>query len=709
VRLRNIRVSRYLFSCFLIFSAGLLPQSANAAGADLNLLLITIDTLRPDRLSCYNSKYVRTPAVDALASKGVLFERAFAHTPSTLPSHANILLGTTPLSHGVSENSKAKVADVFLTLAEHLKTNGYGTGAFVGAFPLDSRFGLDQGFDIYDDSLPLKSELGAAFSERKAEQVVAAARAWLSTQKGKWFCWVHLWDPHAPYVPPEPYLTKYQNDPYSGEAAYVDAQLDRLFADLQKKGWADKTLVVVTADHGESLGEHGELTHSYFGYNSTLHVPLIMAGPGIRAARVNDYVSHVDIFPTVCELLNIKAPAFLQGESLTPLIQGKKAKARPIYFESLEPYLNKGCAPLRGFIEGQKKFMDSPIPEVYDLAGDFNETANVAAKTDLSPYKKKFQEMEESLSSSRKTEGAQVVDRQTLERLRSLGYVASSVAQLKASYGPEDDLKNFLPYQQKLEKAIILGDQGRTEESIQIMSGLINEKMDFGPAYTYLSQIYMSRGQIREANKTLDDGCRLNPKNYTLLSAYGTFLVKYGQWEKAIEVLQKALSLLDFDPEAWDNLGIVYMRKGDLPKALEYYDKAIALDKTFALAYSNRGAAYLDLGRKPDDLVRSIENFRKAVSLDPSMNLAWRGLGYASQTAGKRDDAISAYEKAVVTDPNDDFSTKNLGLAYLEKGDKPRARKCFQRYLELKADNISPDERDNVLALIEKCKYETEY
>jgi arylsulfatase A-like enzyme/Flp pilus assembly protein TadD len=679
-----------------------------AAGPkDLNLLLVTIDTLRPDRLSCYSPKYTRTPAVDAQASRGVLFEKAFAHTPTTLPSHTSILLGTTPLYHGVSENSKTRVANAFLTLAEHLKGYGYSTGAFVGAFPLDTRFGLDQGFDVYNDSFPAKSEYGFFFAERKAEEVIAPALAWLAQQKGKWFCWVHLWDPHAPYRAPDPFLGRYNNDPYSGEVAYVDSQIGKLLADLQKKGWLDRTVVVLTADHGESLGEHGELTHSYFAYNSTLHVPLIMAGPGIRPARVTEPVSHIDIFPTVCELLDIKAPSFLQGESLVPRINGKKGMARAIYFESLDSYLNKGCAPLRGFMEGQRKYIDSPIPEVYNLAKDFDESSNLAAGLDLSPFKEKLQEMESSLSSPMKKEGAQAVDRRTLDKLRSLGYVSSPVAQLKEKYGPEDDLKSFLPFQQKLERAILLGDQGKTKESIELMTGLIRDKKDFGPAYTYLSQTYLSQGRMPAALKVLEEGVRDNPKDYTLISSYAMLLVKVGLYDPAVEVLQRALSILDFDPQVWDNLGIVSMRRGEFEKALEYFGKAIALDKTFALAYSNIGAVSLSLyfkNQKPENLTAAVENFRRAVALDPTMNLAFRGLGYAFQTAGNRDEAIAAWEKAIETSPADDFSTLNLGQAYLEKGNKARALQCFQKYLELKKDKLTQEERTAIQALIEKCK-----
>ncbi len=250
----------------LAFAAWLaLPAlAAGAGGADLNLLVITIDTLRPDRLSCYSPEHLRTPRIDALAAKGVLFERAFAHDPETLPSHTNIFLGMTSLAHGVSENSKSVVAPDFETLAELLKGRGYATGAFVSGFPLDSRFGLDQGFDVYDDHYPAKARPGDAFSERPAGKTVAAALQWLSAQKGKWFCWVHLWDPHDPYAPPEPYATQFKDDPYSGEVAYVDAEIGRLMDALGQAGLEGRTAVVLTGDHGESLGDHGETLSRLF-------------------------------------------------------------------------------------------------------------------------------------------------------------------------------------------------------------------------------------------------------------------------------------------------------------------------------------------------------------------------------------------------------------------------------------------------------------
>jgi len=294
LRMKNIVLQKKIFFIVLIITL-IFPTAARSA--DLNLLLITIDTLRPDRLSCYNSSLVKTPQIDSLANKGVLFERAFAHDPLTLPSHVNILLGKTSLAHGVAENSKSIVAPEFETLAELLKNEGFSTGAFVGAFPLDSRFGLNQGFDVYNDYYPSHPSPGEAYSERPAEKTIQAAIDWLSQQNDKWFCWVHLWDPHFPYSPPEPFATQFKEDPYSGEVAYVDQQLEKLLNLVENKGWTEESLVVLTGDHGESLGDHGELTHSYFAYNSTIWIPLIIYVPNIEPNRIDDYVSHGGHFP----------------------------------------------------------------------------------------------------------------------------------------------------------------------------------------------------------------------------------------------------------------------------------------------------------------------------------------------------------------------------------------------------------------------------
>jgi arylsulfatase A-like enzyme/Flp pilus assembly protein TadD len=694
----------------LVFASGLalLACSAWAAGGEINVLLVTIDTLRTDRLSCYSPEHLRTPRIDRLAENGVLFERAFAHNPETLPSHTNILLGMTSLTHGVSENSKSIVAADFLTLAELLKSRGYATGAFVSAFSLDSRFGLDQGFDVYDDHYPAKAPPGELVSERRAEKTVSAALQWLSVQKGKWFCWVHLWDPHDPYAPPEPFLTQYRDDPYSGEVAYVDSQLGVLFGELEKRQLTAKTLIILTGDHGESLGDHGEQYHGYFAYNSTIHIPLIISAPGIKAARVKDYVSHVDIFPTVCDLLGLEKPAFLQGDSLLPFLRGRTRPVRPIYFEALEAYLNRGWAPLRGVIENGKKYIDSPIPELYDLENDFDEEKNLAPASSLPPYEKRLREvMKLGTSPLAAKSGRQTTDRETLERLRSLGYTASAVTQVKSSYGPEDDLKTLLPLEHKVGVADQLKKQGRLAESVRLLEDTIKERKDFLKPYEQLFEIYRSQGLIDEALQVYERGFAANPGNYLFISGYGVALVMNGRYQKGAEILEKSLSLYDRDSRVWNSLGVAYGNMGDPEKAREDFGRALALVPDDAILNENVGMFYLTGALKTKNLEsarQSIAFFEKAIAADPTLASVYNSLAGALWILDRRDDATMNWEKAVELEPDFTLPLFNLAGAYLEKGNKAKALECCQKYLLIRGRDITPEERREINGLIQRCK-----
>jgi len=726
----KIRV-KILAPLILFVLAGGISTNSTLLGSvseqdDLNVLLITIDTIRPDRLSCYSTKYLKTPRIEALAESGVVFDRAFAHNPTTLPSHVNILLGTTPLAHGVHDNSKFKVNDEFHTLAEYLKERGYSTGAFIGAFPLNSRFGLSQGFDVYDQSYSYDSSVQFTLAERRAEEVIQSALAWLERQSSKWFSWIHLWDPHTMYSPPEPFWSQYKDDPYSGEVAYTDSELGKLFDFLEEEGFLENTLVVLTGDHGESLGEHGELTHSYFAYNSTLWVPLIIAGPGIDSKRIAEYICHVDIFPTICDILDMEKPSFLQGVSLLPLMRGKKIGKRAIYFESLDPYYNRGWAPLRGFIEEGKKFFDSPgwaplrgfieegkkffdspLPEFYDLENDFNEDNNIFQKIKRGAYEKRLEELMKDLSSELAGDSARRVDQETREKLRSLGYISSQVSQLKEKYGEEDDLKTLLPIQKKFDRALILYDQGKTEESIREFEEIIEKRKDLSAAYLYLHSIYKLKGQVDKASEVLAEGLKNNPRNYDLISVYGTLLVEGGDLDKGIEILQDALAIIDFDPEVFNLLGFAYWRKGEAEKALEHYNRALELDDNHAGVYANLGSFYFEnfmRTRNEEDHAQSMRYLKRAIECDPKLAIAYRGLGAGYKVAGNVDAAISVWEKGLELNPKDGFIVVNLGYAYFEKGDKTRALKYFERYLSLKGQTLSPKERQRVEDYIQKCK-----
>ncbi len=369
-----------------LFPDGTLPPppscrrpSTVSAGRVIHVLLITIDTLRADAVGAYGATTGATPIIDRLARRGVVFRQAHAHNVVTLPSHANILSGRLPFQHGVRDNAGFRFPADTPTLATLLKAAGYRTGAFVSAFTLDSRFGLDRGFDVYDDQLdgpagPL------ALPERHGTDTVAAAQRWLAQGDGRpTFCWIHIYDPHAPYLPREPFASRYAGTPYVGEVAAADAALEPVLRPLLETA-SPHTIVVLTGDHGESLGEHGERTHGLFAYEATLRIPLILFAPSVVPPAVVDaVVGHDDIVPTILDAIASTPAPDLPGHSLLGQALGAPAPAAPLYFEALSAAANRGWAPLTGVLRGGEKYVELPLPELYDLTSDPGEQRNLVA------------------------------------------------------------------------------------------------------------------------------------------------------------------------------------------------------------------------------------------------------------------------------------------------------------------------------------------
>ncbi|OGD26766.1 MAG: hypothetical protein A2Y56_00490 [Candidatus Aminicenantes bacterium RBG_13_63_10] len=660
-------------------------------------------------MGCYGSRLVSTPAIDGLAARGVLFTRAFSQASTTLPAHTTILLGTAPPHHGVHDNSNFVVRPEMLTLAEHLKAAGYATGAFIGAFPLDARFGLDQGFDVYDDRLDRGEDRPGEGGERRAEAVWTSARTWLERQKGPWFLWVHFWDPHDPYAAPEPFLSRYADRPYDGEVAYTDSVVGRLRRHLADKGLDKRTCVVLTGDHGESMGEHGERTHGFLAYNTTIRIPLVISSPGLEGRRVANNVSHMDIFPTLCDILGLRRPEGLQGISLLSSMKGGRLPSRPIYFESLSPYYNMGWAPIQGSIRESEKFIDSPLPELYDLESDFNETRNLADSRALSRSRETLRDLVGRLSSGGADRSAQAPDRQTLERLRSLGYVANVPSAARKKFGPEDDVKTLLPHHNRAMTGLDLFKEGKPREAEEALREVISAGKAVSTAYINLAFIYRSQGRMEDSAAVLRSGLEALPETYALYSQYLTALYTAGRFEDAVRLFEDGrMRQADLDPVIWNFAGLAHWKMGNDAKAGEYFERSLALDRKFAVPHCNLGNLRYFSFRKsqdPEELRAAVSSYRKALALDPAYGAAHLGLGVALFVGGDTDASIPSLESALKHDPGLHEALYFLGLNHLRRGEREKACGYFIRHSQTPAfDLLSPAERSRVAEIIAECR-----
>ncbi len=698
-------------------------QSLNVPGKDFNVLLITLDTLRVDRLSVYSDKYVKTSNLDRLAGKSFIFTRAFSHNPVTLPAHANILTGTTPCFHGIGDNTGFRLEERFLTMARYLKQAGYHTGAFIGAFPLDSRFGLDRGFDVYDDRYGTHNQLEFFFVERPARKVIEPAVQWISQQnsgpgKNKWFAWVHLFDPHQPYLPPSPYNKEYHHDLYSGEVAYMDASLKVLFDFLGDNGLMEDTVIVVTGDHGEALGEKGEETHSYFAYNNTIRIPLLLYIPGTvpggKGIKIHENVCHADIFPTICHILNRDIPRHLQGESLLPLIENHlkgnpgPRKPRAIYFESLSPYLNRGWAPLRGFIRGDIKFIDLPIVEVYNIKDDIDENHNIAVDSNIIQLKRDLVKLKNDLAGKNMIKRSQHISPGERKKLETLGYISGTPSNRPRVFTRADDLKTMLPLQNRMLTAVANYRTRGAGEAVSKLKTIVEESPGFVLVYRHLATIYKETGQVEKAIEVLESGLKKNPGNTDLMSKLGIMLAEAQQPDKAIELLNLCIQKNPYDPENFNFLGVAYYKKGNAAQAMENYRKALELDNNYASVFNNLGSVYLALylgSRKSDERVYrlAMENFNRALDIDPRLFAAYNGRGAAYKFKNQEKKAIADWEKALEINPDYIDAYFNIGVSYLHLGDKAAALKQLLLCKERLAAKLPAKDRQQLDRLIARA------
>ena len=666
----------------LLFFSNILSVSAEKTSR-LDVLLITIDTLRADYLSCYDQTKIKTPNVDRLAAEGLLFLRAYAQNVLTLPSHINILTGTYPFFHGVRDNIGFRLSEESILISEILKEKGYRTAAFIGAFPLDERFGLNQGFDLYDDFYGDTSYLHDLFYvERPADKVISAALDWMKDQEpNNWFCWIHLFDPHSPYNPPQAFKEKYPSDFYGGEVAFVDQEIGRLIQFLEKRQNKNFPLTVLTSDHGESLGEHGEQTHGVFAYNSTLQVPLIIFQPKIfpQARAFKEVVRHIDIAPTILDVLGFKIPKATQGRSLLLLAKTpSKWKGEDCYFESLSPNLMRNWAPLYGLIRGSLKFISLPLPEIYNLDKDPSEKNNLIAEEDhgvnaLKESLDQFLKREKQPLSRRRLE-----TRETIEKLQSLGYLAHVFSpSQKINFTAKDDPKKLIGLDQKMQEGIIAYQVVDIPRAIKIFEDIIAEKPDFTLIYANLAYIMRETGQLDKAIEYIRRAMEFAPQDPFLMSHLAISYQEAGQLSKAKTLLEGLAQADPYDVETLNLLGVTYWKLGSNREAITIFQKAVALDKGYAGLYNNLGSVYMS----QHDYSQANEYFEKALYYDPNLASAHNGLGVIKAKNNQLAEAVLEWKKAVSLDKNQHDALYNLCLLLTKMNQFEEAVKYIELFI----------------------------
>jgi len=616
-----------------------------------NVVLITLDTLRPDHLRCYGYDAIETPNIDRLAAEGARFTQAFTPVPITLPAHTSLLTGMYPLATGVHDFVGNRVPPGIATLAGVLHDHGYSTAAFLGAPVLDSRFGLNQGFDTYFDHFELagSEEVHLDAMKRPGDKVVDEAGKWLDRHPPQpLFLWVHLYDAHSPYRPPAPYAERYRSRPYDGEIAFADAQVGRLMTALGRQGLLEKSVVVVVSDHGESLGEHGEKTHGFFVYNSTLHVVCIMKIPGDAPRVVPDEVSLVDVMPTVLQALGIQIPGGVEGRSLLSLVAGRAGEgASNLYAESYPPLLHFGWNSLRSVQARGWKYIETTRPELYDTHTDPKELNNlVSARPALAEDMRN--RLRNLISRCTPSAGGQaganaVADPALMKSLRSLGYVAVSTGNFVDAKGRTlTDPKDRIQVYELVSAALIDEEQTHYAESLRKLQQAERAASHSGTIRFLMAGEYFHLSDFPHAAEYYQSTLELDPRNSIAAYYLGVSRLETGDLEAALRAFERTLELDPKNFSAAFNLGVVYSRRREAQPAIQAFEQAIKILPDYAEAHEALGELYLYLNR-PQDAARELE---RAVTIAPHMVKAHSALAHAYSALGLQDKAQREMERA---------------------------------------------------------------
>lgn len=708
MKLKHLAIVAGFWSPWLIVGCNRdAPSGGGRLPEKTNVLLITLDTTRADHLGCYGHTEASTPTLDSLAAKGMLFEDAQSIAPLTLPSHATMLTGLFPREHGLRVNGKSKLGESIPTLATIFKERGYRTGAFVSAFVLDKRFGLNRGFDRYDDEVEVQQPgANVLEAERPADAVTARALDWLNGQANQpFFCWLHYYDPHEPYFPPPAFQGRFQH-PYDGEIAFMDSELAKVIDLLKKRGLMDQTLIVVAGDHGEAFGEHGEMGHAAFVHEANLHVPLFFVYPKVvGVGRVKVPVSLVDLFPTILDLFGLPHPDGLKGQSLAGALAGGQPEARTCYAESEHTYSIHNWAQQRALATDSWKFISSTRLELFDRKKDRGELQNVAANHPdvVKSMMAELYSLYEKMTPAAPVSVGQ--NQETARKLESLGYVSSGGANR-----PDEvltpglpDPKDMVEVMRELQKAHTLEVGGRTAEALPKLQDARQRSPQSVEIHRRLGKALLRLGRTSEAIQTMTEAVQLDPTNSGILRALGEAYLQAKQYPKAVEHFELLRELLPDDPATLDQLGSALLEAGQVDRAIGRLQEALRIKPDYGDAMADLGAALLAKGalddaekmlqkaaaipdseaqahfllarlaakRKQKDLV--FKHLEKAVALKPGYAKAVETLTEFYLTNGQTADALRILRAALVASPgNEPFSLTLAEILSMSKDDALR-------------------------------------
>ncbi len=680
-------------AAMLVLSAGVAVfmrrASTPATHPALNLLVVTLDTTRADHIGAYGAAKAATPAFDRIAREGVLFEHAVTAAPLTLPAHATLFTAKYPARHGVRDNGGFFLDAKETTLAERLKADGFATGGFVGAYVLDRRWGIAQGFDTYFDDFDIGKAKGSVLAdvERPGNEVADHALAWLEgVATSKFFAWVHFYDAHSPYDPPEPYRSTFGEDAYAGEIAFVDVQVKRLIDFLERRDLLKKTIVVVVADHGESLGEHGEASHGFFVYESVVRVPFAVLAPGdgMRGRRVADVVRTVDLVPTLLELLGRQSAEKLDGRSLVPLMTGAvRELGLDAYSEAMYPRYHFGWSALHALTSGRYKYVDAPRPELYDLVNDPGEAKNeYDLRRPLGAKMAQSLRVLEGAADAKPQKAAVEVDPEARARLAALGYIGTFVSEAVPQAvlaDPKDKIELFNLLTKAREEL-----QDRTHSSNaglamlervvakdpQVIDGWLlmgNEyaerrqfdraltsfqralalKPDYDLAVINMARVYRMLGRPGDAVVGLSELLRTNAGNLQARQQLAQALLENGRAADAEGELKRVLDQEPNMAAARGSLGALRLQQGDAAAADRELRAALALQPNLPLAHFNLAL----VAEQKGDLAAAAAEYLQEIREHPGSYMAQFNLGKVYEKTGNRQGQLAAYQSAVESNP----------------------------------------------------------